>query len=762
MGQEAPGAAHDGGVGDPGGRLAAIGHHHIVGAETGGQLVGQAEGMDGHPVPLQGRGEGPPPLPLRLLQHLQPARSLRPASPPGPLQELTQELAAVGLDAELDVAVAAYLLALDVHLHYRGRGRDDALAPAAGEEAQPGPQHQHHIGRAGLPLHQPRGEEAEAAVAQGRVLGHGAAGLGVHEHRHRGDLGQLAQQLGPAREPDPPASQDDGALGAGQQVQGRLHRLRPGGGRVLRAQALGPGDLLLLPPGEEDVNGHLQVDGPRPAGGGLADGHGHVFGDALRMVDAARPLGDGAHHLQLGEALQGESVLVAQGAATAQHQHGHAVHEGVGHAGDGIGHPWAGGDGAHPQATGGARPGIGHVGRRLLVAHVHDAEAVAVAGLQDGVNVAAVEGEQLPHAGRLQHAGDHLAAVDAGHGAPPLARSALNDHSAGRPVKDARGPRRAEGRCGPATGPGPALPASRCRFCTGRVRDAVSGGTRVVGRLGEGAVQGEHVPEGIPLVGVAGHEALEVLQHPLGGVVGVLLRLQAGVGEDGRANVGGEAASGAPHRQPEQDGRPREARQPRRRRGEVGAVAEEGHRPPLAVHHPQVQHQRHQLVAAQGAQQSQPRPLRGQEGHPHALPHLHHPPVEPARAQRVHHRGNAVAVQKQQGAGDLDAAHVGAGEDDPPAMGQGLGEVVVAVDGHPVAQVVQVPPLHREQLGDVAAEVAEAVAGQALHLRVVGGAVQQAGVVAAGGLPLLAPEEVEQVGDGGGDQVAQLQGDDGG
>ena len=87
----------------------------------------------------------------------------------GEAVEGANRLAAVGGDAEVDVAIAADLLGRDVHLDDPGVGRDQARAAPAREQTQTGAQHEHDIGGA-RPGGAGDGQVDEAASAE-RVIG---------------------------------------------------------------------------------------------------------------------------------------------------------------------------------------------------------------------------------------------------------------------------------------------------------------------------------------------------------------------------------------------------------------------------------------------------------------------------------------------------------------------------------------------------------------------------------------------------------------
>ena len=80
-------------------------------------------------------------------------------------------------------------------------------------------------------------------------------------------------------------------------------------------------------------------------------------------------------------------------------------------AGDGVGEPGPGGHDRDAGLPGDARPAVGRVRRRLLVAHVDDADALVEAAVVDRHDVPAAEREDVRHALLLERARDDPSSV---------------------------------------------------------------------------------------------------------------------------------------------------------------------------------------------------------------------------------------------------------------------------------------------------------------------------------------------------------------
>ncbi len=144
----------------------------------------------------------------------------------------------------------------------------------------------------------------------------------------------------------------------------------------------------------------------------MAERHRDKLGNSRGLRDRVGPFRDRAHqgHL-IDTALQLQQFVVEQRAASANQEHRNRVHVGVGHAGHRVGHARSRGDHRHAGTSGRARPSVGHMRRRLLVAGVDDAEVMSEAGIEDRVQMAAVQGKDLAHAFALQGPDHHLTAV---------------------------------------------------------------------------------------------------------------------------------------------------------------------------------------------------------------------------------------------------------------------------------------------------------------------------------------------------------------
>ena len=108
-----------------------------------------------------------------------------------------------------------------------------------------------------------------------------------------------------------------------------------------------------------------------------------------------------------------------EGALPAEDQDRGVRAPGVGDAGHAVGDAGPRSDRRDADAAGiAARPGVGGVHRRLLVAHVDDLDALVDAAVVEGHDVAAGEGEDDLDTGLLESAGRELTAV-CGHGGTP-------------------------------------------------------------------------------------------------------------------------------------------------------------------------------------------------------------------------------------------------------------------------------------------------------------------------------------------------------
>jgi hypothetical protein len=325
-----------------------------------------------------------------------------------------QRFAAIGHDAEVDVAVAADLVTFDVHLNESRLFRNDQRALAAGEQAKAGAENE-----AGVELHAHLSEGAEsgkAAAGQLVVFGHHAARFRVGEHGNAGAFGEGDEGLPGSGKPGAAADEDGRPLRLTQPLDGLLDGRGGGRRRCFRPQLLREVYLRLVDAAEQNVGRDLQKDRSRPARGGDAQRLGDQFGNALHVRNAVRPLRDRLHEGHLVEAaLQRQGLGVDERRSAADEQGRHTVEVGVGDTGDDVGDARPGGDDSNARCPGCPCPGVGGVAGSLLVAHVDEADVVVESGLEDGVQMPAVQGEDFPDALLLQHAHEHFTAVDFCH-----------------------------------------------------------------------------------------------------------------------------------------------------------------------------------------------------------------------------------------------------------------------------------------------------------------------------------------------------------
>ncbi len=365
--------------------------------------------MDGDGIGVEELPAGGQGLLLLLAQCLEPATVVGPSVAQFG-QQLLQDGAGIALDADVDVAIAAELCGVDVHLDDLGLGVE---ALAVGEaEVQGGADDEDDVGAA-------QGTATGAGEEQGVILRYGAARHGVQVDGRLEPFDELAQAIVGGRPVDEATGHDQRLLGRGQELSCLPDDVGVGLDTSLGAVAGGESDVVLLHPAKEHIGGHLQEDGAVAAAEGMAEGHSHILGDAGGVVQAAGPLGQGSQELHLVHLLEGALLEIAQGAAAADEQHGAAVLVGVGHGGDGVGDAGAGGDHRHAALAGGPRPALGGVAGRLLVTDVDHLDVLVNAGVVDGLDVAAAEGEDDVHSLLLEAAGHQIAAVDKCHWASP-------------------------------------------------------------------------------------------------------------------------------------------------------------------------------------------------------------------------------------------------------------------------------------------------------------------------------------------------------
>jgi len=134
-----------------------------------------------------------------------------------------------------------------------------------------------------------------------------------------------------------------------------------------------------------------------------------VFGDEPRLRHRPGAFRDRTHERDLVHLLEGALPLEPERRAAADQEQRAPRRVGVGHPGDRVGDAGTGHDDGDAKAAREPRPGIRRVGRRLLVPHVDDLDAVSEAAIVDRQDVAAAEREDDGHALAGEDARDQLA-----------------------------------------------------------------------------------------------------------------------------------------------------------------------------------------------------------------------------------------------------------------------------------------------------------------------------------------------------------------
>ena len=115
------------------------------------------------------------------------------------IDRLANKFAAIGNDAELDVAIASDFLGLDIDLDDARVGRNHRVAPA-GEHSDAGAEHDHQIGAATAGLAMRRGmNRAEAAEVQRMLLRDRAARFRIGHHRRMREFRAVGSVRRPAK-----------------------------------------------------------------------------------------------------------------------------------------------------------------------------------------------------------------------------------------------------------------------------------------------------------------------------------------------------------------------------------------------------------------------------------------------------------------------------------------------------------------------------------------------------------------------------------
>jgi hypothetical protein len=159
-------------------------------------------------------------------------------------------------------------------------------------------------------------------------------------------------------------------------------------------------------------HGDLEERGAGDPGDRVSDRELDVLRDAVRLVDGVGELGDGPHHADVVHLLQRSPAQVVERTLASDDQDRRVGAPGVGDAGDTVRNAGAGRDGGDADLAGvAARPGVGRVHRRLLVADVDDPDVLVDAAIVERHDVAAGEREQALDARLLERAGCELPSV---------------------------------------------------------------------------------------------------------------------------------------------------------------------------------------------------------------------------------------------------------------------------------------------------------------------------------------------------------------
>ncbi len=299
---------------------------------------------------------------------------------------------------------AGQLFGFDVDVDDRELAR--LVGPAKPLQLEPAADADQHVGLA------PALESLGAAETEVVVAGDDPAAAAKRDDRRLQQLGQLEHLA--ARVERAAADHDHRVSRPLQQVRGALERGRVGergdlaGVRVDERNGLG---LV------EHLPGHFERHRAWSSARGLAERLGEERRRRGRVLDAPRPLGQGAQRRQLVR------ELVQVPAAGAEELRGHLAGQADDRGARGVGgaerrarvqHARPGDDGVDPWFAGRFRVAERHVGGRLLVTRADDAEraAGALEGVEQAVDLRAGQREHGVHLVPEQRRHDR---VTAGH-----------------------------------------------------------------------------------------------------------------------------------------------------------------------------------------------------------------------------------------------------------------------------------------------------------------------------------------------------------
>ena len=352
--------------------------HHTHGVD--GRLVAVEHGLVGR---LQGRVLG-----HHFLHPALPRRSV--ARGPQLVHDLAHDGTGVPDDANVHVAVLPDLAAVHHDLDQRRVLGKHLVGAVAQPEVDRGADEYDDVG---LDECVPAPQGAQVRVVRRQA----AASHGVQEDRrvdHLNEVAELVRRLAP---PDVRARQHHRPLGLPQRLDHLGDILGVAEGLRLGPVALRIADPVLVGPAVHEVDGDLEVHWPRDPASRVAEGVGHVFGDALDPLDLLGELGDGLHEGGAVEVLEPAAQVVADAGVASDEDHRAGGLEGVGDARHGVGDAWPGRHDGHSRLPGDLRPALCGVGGHLLVPEVDNLDSLVDAALVEVVDVPAVQGEDVLH-----------------------------------------------------------------------------------------------------------------------------------------------------------------------------------------------------------------------------------------------------------------------------------------------------------------------------------------------------------------------------
>jgi hypothetical protein len=169
-----------------------------------------------------------------------------------------------------------------------------------------------HDDEIGLAERRPPGSGEDQLVV-GR---HTAPAHAVLDHRRLDRLGQRAQRLPGAAEPDVGAGDQQRTIGSGERLGGRGQRV------AVHLARCGPrwvGDGSLVGGGEDDIQGHVHEGGAAVGGRRGAHRGGHLACDLAGVGGGGRMLGERGHERHVVELLEAAPPPVRLRRPTAEH-----------------------------------------------------------------------------------------------------------------------------------------------------------------------------------------------------------------------------------------------------------------------------------------------------------------------------------------------------------------------------------------------------------------------------------------------------------